>query len=67
MKGVYDIKVKLQKKEDVISMKWPDNNLKFCGRLIPTRKCDKDSRDPMEGTMISKKFCFSRLDTCEEG
>ena len=66
-KGFWKIRIKLENGSNEIDTEWPDDNVKFCGRLIPKRECDKESRDPAEGSMKKTNFCFGLLDECDPG
>ena len=50
--GFYNIKVKVEREDNVISTNWPHAMVRFCGRLLPKRQCNNESRDPKEGSMF---------------
>lgn len=44
--GYYNIKVKVEREENVMNLNWPHPMVRFCGRLLPKRECNNESRDP---------------------
>ena len=45
-------------------MKYPSENLFFCGDKIKDRKCGSKSIDPAKKNLKDYKFCFTLKGTC---